>query len=72
MEEIARNTPELTVQYIDVTSVKDNPNLPVVQQYDVEGTPYFLLYNPEGELEEKGRDVFKRVIKERWGTNSEK
>jgi len=65
---MAQNSSSFTVRYIDVTDVKKNPDMPVVKQYNLVGTPDFVLFNPEGKQVMRGMEVY-RTVTERWGSD---
>ncbi len=66
LEKMAREKENLIVRYVDITDIKQNPDLPVAAQYGVKSPPVFFLYDKKGRLSEKGPGVW-QTIRKRWG-----
>lgn len=69
MVDLARTHPKILLVELDINRPDyegEDWYSPLARQYGIDRTPFFLIYNPKGELDSKGRDAYLKVLQWHW------
>jgi thiol-disulfide isomerase/thioredoxin len=64
MARLADKRPDLAIKKVNINRPGVNGidwRSPLAQQYQLRQVPYFMIFNPQGQLEAQGRDAFEQV-----------
>jgi thioredoxin 1 len=67
IEELAAKRSDLAVRKVNINRPEVNGidwRSPLAQQYQIRSVPYFMIFDPQGQLVAQGRDAFPEL--ERW------
>lgn len=64
---LGESRPEMSIQRVNINRPEVNGidwRSPLAQQYQIRSVPYFMIFNPRGQLLAQGREAFEMV--QRW------
>jgi len=64
MAKLAKKRPDLAIKKVNINRPGINGidwRSPLAQQYEVRRVPFFMIYNPQGQLVAQGRDAVEKV-----------